>query len=113
MQNLTRELAALSASIGTRRDWTRRRDLPRGYAAYVGTFGHVPLTRVADIAAAALLDAGRGRDVAITLTLGPDTLGTVSVDHRTYARATALDPDGFLPRALLAHLWASAHATRR
>ena len=115
MQNLTRELAALSASVGTRFDWTRRRELPRGYAAYVGTFGHVPLTRIADIAAAALLDAGRGRDVAITLTLGADTLGTVSVDRYTYAWATsrAVDPTGLLPRALLAHLWASAHATRR
>jgi hypothetical protein len=115
MQNLTRELAALSASVGTRHDWTRRRELPRGYAAYVGNFGHVPLTRIADIAAAALLDASRGRDVAITLTCGSTTLGTVSVDRYTYAWAAsrAIDPDGFVPRALLAHLWASAHATRR
>lgn len=107
MQNLTRELAALSASIGRKVDWTRRKALPKGYTAFVGRFGHVPLTDVKDIAAAALLDAGRGRDVAITLFCGATNLGTVSVDHRTYVRAAALDPDGFLPRALLAHLWTS------
>jgi hypothetical protein len=110
MQNLSREFAALAASKGTRRDWSKARTLPKGYAAYVGTFGHVPLTRIADIERAALLDSVRGRDVYITLTLGADTLGTVSCDSRTFTLwTTGQSPVG---RALLAQLWTAAHRSR-
>lgn len=108
MQNLNREIESLRASIGRKVDWTRRRALPKGYTVHVGP-STVALTEVKDIAAAAMLTAGLGRDVALTLYCGATNLGTVSVDRYTYAWAASrrIDPDGFVPRALLAHLWAS------
>jgi hypothetical protein len=111
--NFHREIDTLRATIGRRIDWTRRKALPRGYTATVSG-SPVELTRVADIARAARLTALQGRDVAITLCIGADTLGTVSADRYSYAYATApvIDPDGYIPRALLAQLWTSAHRSR-
>jgi hypothetical protein len=111
--NFHREIDTLRATIGRRIDWTRRKALPRGYTATVSG-SPVELTRVADIARAARLTALQGHDVAITLCIGADTLGTVSADRYSYAYATApvIDPDGYIPRALLAQLWTSAHRSR-
>ena len=112
--NFHREIDTLRATIGQRIDWTRRKALPRGYTATVSG-SPVELSRVADIAKAARLTALQGRDVAITLTCGSTDLGTVSADRFSYAWASApvIDPDGYIPRALLAQLWTAAHSRHR
>jgi hypothetical protein len=108
------EIDTLRATIGQRIDWSRRKALPRGYTATVSG-SPVAMTRVSDIAQAARLTSLQGRDVAITLCLGVDTLGTVSADRYSYAYASApvIDPEGYIPRALLAHLWTTAHGRHR